>query len=33
MVVEGDYTVCGKHTMQYKDNVFQNYTQETYIIY
>ena len=32
MVMEGDVTWDGEHTIQYTDNVLQNYTLETYII-
>ena len=32
MVIEGDSTWGDKHTVQYTDDVLQNYTPETYII-
>ena len=32
MVVEGDLTLGGEHTIQYTDIILQNYTLETYII-
>ena len=32
MVREEDLILCGEHTIQYTDNVLQNYTLETYII-
>ena len=32
MVMEGDLTWGGKHTIQYTDDVLQNCTPETYII-
>ena len=31
MVIE-DFTLDGKHIMQYTDNVLENYTLETYIV-
>ena len=30
--MEGDLTQGGKHTMQYTDDLLQNYIPETYII-
>ena len=33
MVMEGDLTLGGEHTIQYTDDVLQNYTTETYILY
>ena len=33
MVMERDLTCTGEHTIQYTDDVLQNYTLETYIIY
>ena len=30
--MEGDLTWGGEHTIQYTDDVLQNYTSETYII-
>ena len=33
MVMEGDLTWGGEHTIQYTVDVFQNCTPETYIIY
>ena len=32
MVIEGDWTLDGEHTIQYTDDVLQNYTLETYEI-
>lgn len=32
MVTEGDWTMDGKHKMQYPDDVLQNRTLETYTI-
>ena len=32
MVMEGDLTWSGEHTIQYTDDVLQNCTPETYII-
>ena len=32
MVIEGDLTWGGEHTIQYTDDVLQNCTPETYII-
>ena len=32
MVMEGDLTLCGEHTVQYTDDVLQNCAPETYII-
>ena len=32
MVMEGDLTWGGEHTIQYADDVLQNYIHETYII-
>ena len=32
MVMEGDLTLSGEHTMQYTDDVLQNYTPEIYVI-
>ena len=32
MVMEGDLTWGGEHTMQYTDDILQNCTPETYII-
>ena len=32
MVMEGDLTWGGEHTIQYATDVLQNYTPETYII-
>ena len=32
MLMEGDLTLDGEHTIQYTDNVLQNYTLKTYII-
>ena len=32
MVMEGDLTLGGEHTIQYTDDVLQNCTFETYII-
>ena len=30
--MEGDLTLSGEHTMQYTDDVLQNYTPEIYVI-
>ena len=32
MVTERELALGGEHTVQYTDDVFQNYTLETYII-
>ena len=32
MVMEGDLTWGGEHTVQYTDDMVQNLTQETYLI-
>ena len=32
MVIEGNLTLGGEHTMQYRDDILQNCTPETYII-
>ena len=32
MVIERDLILDGEHTIQYTDDVLQNYTLETYII-
>ena len=32
MLMEGDLTWRGEHTLQYTDDVLQNYTAETYIL-
>ena len=32
MVLEGGLTLGGEHTVQYTDDVSENYTPETYII-
>lgn len=32
MLMEGDLTLGDKHTIQYTDDVVQNFTLETYII-
>ena len=32
MLMEGDLTLGGEHTIQYTDGVLQNCTLETYII-
>ena len=32
MVTKGDLTLGGEHTIQYTENVLQNYIPETYII-
>ena len=31
MVMKGDLTLSGKHTIQYTDAIFQNCTLETYL--
>ena len=33
MVTEGDVTLGSEHTMQYIDDILQNCTPETYIIF
>ena len=33
MVTEKDLTLEGKHTMQYTDDILQNWTTETYTIF
>ena len=32
MVMEGDLTWGGEHTIQYTDDTLQNFTPETYLI-
>ena len=32
MLMDGDYTLDGEHTVQHTDDVLQNCTLETYII-